>query len=236
MSNSTSTRVPHGQTDLDHPPPKIETAGEKAWRLTKANPLVPLGMIAVVFSYRMAFLRSRERRQTEMNYWLRMRVATQGFTLFAMSWTLKIWPQIFPAFDKEHPGWLGPRPVLGIADDTEAQKLRFGERMREAEAAHAAETAYTATLIQKSGPAEGADANATVTATGAQSGYWRWLRWGSGSGSSAPGSNAAAADSVVPASSKPAAAAAAAEPRKSTSWLGGLTWSSGSDKDKDKKA
>lgn len=44
MSNSTSTRVPYGQNDQDaYQPPKIETAGEKAWRLAKANPLVPIG-------------------------------------------------------------------------------------------------------------------------------------------------------------------------------------------------
>ncbi|KAF7974597.1 hypothetical protein HWV62_11878 [Athelia sp. TMB] len=220
MSNSTSTRVPHGQTD-DYQPPKIETAGEKAWRLAKANPLVPIGMVAVLFSYRMAFLRSRERRQAEMNYWLRMRVATQGFTLLAMSYSLKIWPQIFPAFDREHPGWLGPSPVVGIADSAEAQKLRFEARMREAEEAHYAETAAAApervvVHAQHSTP------TAEAPAGSKQGSYWSWLRWGSGSGA---GSNAAdAAKAAPPTSTKPTVA-----PEESTSWLGGL---GGSDKDK----
>lgn len=150
-----------------------------------------------------------------------------------MSYTLKIWPQIFPAFDAEHPGWIAPSPVAGIADSDEAQKLRFAERMREAEEAHAAESAQSLGQARaqvqtlgdvRAAPLAKSDSPESLASTG---GYWRWLRWGSGTG---------ADSSTTGVTSVPPKPAAIAESPKSTSWLGGLMGSSGLDKDKDKKA
>lgn len=98
-----------------------------------------------------------------MNFWLRMRVATQGaligtttfsnvtltflrstgFTLIAMSWSMNVWPELLPAFNQKHPGWLGPLPdsAAGIVEGSDAQKLQFEQRMRQAEEAHQAEAA-----------------------------------------------------------------------------------------------
>lgn len=190
----------------------------------------------------------------DMNYWLRMRVVTQGtssvssapplpclltllsapgFTLLAMSWSMNIWPQILPEFDRQHPGWLAPLPPVGIADTAEAQKIGFEERMREAEETHHAEVANAPPekVVVRS-------QSLKVDGSGMQGGYWRWLRWGSsGSASEGSGSTPAAPSTAATVSTPhPPTPVATEKPRQGTSWLGGLMGGSSSDSEKDKQS
>ncbi|KAG9310214.1 hypoxia induced protein conserved region-domain-containing protein [Chiua virens] len=61
-----------------------ESYGERALRKFKEEPLVPIGTFATVGAFTMAVIKLRRRESRSLNYWMRMRVAAQAFTIAAV--------------------------------------------------------------------------------------------------------------------------------------------------------
>lgn len=223
-----------------------ETFREKIWRKTRENPAVPIGFAAVLFSFYMASRKMREQKSLEMNYWLRARVITQGFTILAISWSSGVWERLLPATAHERPGVLGPLPAsaMGVLEGEQARKVEFDERMRKAEEAHKSETAVGSGSVPKKiviPTKKGEKAKAKATEENRDhdlsGSYWKWLRWGSGSSQQ---EGASGSSSLTPSSSTPPRhpppPLPAEKSKPSGSWLRWVTGtsSSGSDKGTDK--
>jgi len=239
MSNSTS----HNTSTTDLPEDvefRAETFREHLWRRAKDNPAIPIGFSGVLLSLYMASRRMREQKSLEMNYWLRARVITQGFTILAITWSTGVWERLFPGTAQVRPGLLGPLPAVGILEGEEARQAQFNERMRRAEEAHKTEMAEESTSAPKkilisskkrgSGNPKVADPKVAEEGHDLSGGYWRWLRWGNGSKEGNESSNIP----PPPPSQLSPPSAAAEGPKPSGSWL---RWvSSGMPLDKDKKS
>ncbi|KAJ7099706.1 hypoxia induced protein conserved region-domain-containing protein [Mycena epipterygia] len=61
-----------------------ETTGQKFGRKCRENPYVPIGGLLTVANLVMAILNHARGESLKMNYWLRGRVAMQGFTIVAL--------------------------------------------------------------------------------------------------------------------------------------------------------
>jgi len=235
MSNSTSHNT---STTVDLPEDgefRAETFRELMWRRGKDNPAIPIGFSAVLLSMYMASRRMREQKSLEMNYWLRARVITQGFTILAITWSAGVWERLFPGTAQLRPGLLGPLPAsaVGILEGEEARKAQFNERMRRAEKAHKTETSAESTSAPQKiviSSKKKASGNPKVAEEGhdLSGGYWRWLRWGNG-----PEEGKASPIIPPPSPPQPSPPAATEKPKPSGSWLRWVSgMSSGSDKDK----
>jgi Hypoxia induced protein conserved region len=230
----------------------------EATSITLLTQLTFAGFAAVIFSFYMASRRMREQKGLEMNYWLRARVITQGkhissaaycllpstavvigFTVLALSWSSGVWERVFPGAAQKQPGLFGPLPAstIGILEGQEARKVQFDGRMRRAEEAHKAEAAAVSESLPKKiviPSRKAATAKATEEPHDLGGGYWRWLRWESGSSQEdknpSPGPTSS---SLLP---RPPLSASADKPKPSGSWLRRVTGMSTSDSDNDKKA
>ncbi|KIM92196.1 hypothetical protein PILCRDRAFT_810206 [Piloderma croceum F 1598] len=237
MSNSTIHEITTPDLPEDHEF-REETFKEHVWRRARENPAVPIGFAAVIFSFYMASRRMREQKGLEMNYWLRARVITQGFTILALSWSSGVWERVFPGAAQKQPGLFGPLPAstIGILEGQEARKVQFDERMRRAEEAHKAEAAADSESAPKKiviSSRKAATAKATEEPHDLSGGYWRWLRWESGS--SQGDKNTSPSPTSSPLLPRPPLSASANKPKPSGSWLRWVTGMSTSDSDNDKK-
>jgi hypothetical protein len=198
----------------------------------------------------------REQKSLEMNYWLRARVITQGehvlkppilrrlhcnptsiagFTILAISWSAGIWERLFPGTAQMRPGLLGPLPpsAVGVLEGPEARKAQFEERMKKAEEAHKAEMAAEVeaapkkiVISSKTGNTKAMPENHDLNG-----GYWKWLRWGSGSVEGKVNSSPPPSPYPLPQPISPSVGIET--PKPSGSWLRSVTgMSSGSEKDK----
>jgi len=61
-----------------------ESYGERAWRKFKEEPFVPIGTLATVGAFTMAVIKLRRRESRSLNYWMRVRVASQALTVAAV--------------------------------------------------------------------------------------------------------------------------------------------------------
>jgi len=134
------------------------------------------------------------------------------------------------------PGLLGPLPpsALGVLEGPEARKAQFEERMKKAEEAHKAEMAAEVeaapkkiVISSKTGNTKAMPENHDLNG-----GYWKWLRWGSGSVEGKVNSSPPSSPYPLP---QPISSVGIETPKPSGSWLRSVTGMS-SDSEKDKKS
>jgi hypothetical protein len=164
-----------------------------------------------------------------------------GFTIVAITWSSGVWERLMPETAKEKPGFLGPLPAsaAGIIEGQEARKLQFDERMRRAEAAHKAEAAMDSASVPKKiviSSKKARKAQAAEESHDLSGGYWRWLRWGSGSPKEEKRKGASSTSSVSsPPTPPPPSMRPTEKPKPTGSWLRWVTGMSSSSSDNDKK-
>ncbi|KAJ7595023.1 hypothetical protein C8J56DRAFT_714912, partial [Mycena floridula] len=110
-----------------------ETYAQKAWRLSKENPFVPIGSIATVGAFVMATVRWQQGNSRSLNLWLRGRVAAHLFTVCAAVYTMYAVGQMDPAKRQQR-----AEEIMEERKAKVLQQLRpgFEDRLKNAEENH----------------------------------------------------------------------------------------------------